>query len=69
MIYRHKQFGTAEMITDAKTSTVIHIVENASRVYKKRGFHISKLNEDGNFDTSQIRGAVAELNITLNPVS
>ena len=69
MIYRHKQFGTAEMITDAKTSTVIHSVENVSRVYKKRGLHISKLNEDGNVDTSRIRGAVAELNISLNPVS
>ena len=40
-----------------------------SRVYSKIGFHISTINIDVQFDTSRIRGAAAELNVTLNPVS
>ena len=42
---------------------------NVRRVYKKIGFHISTLHADEQFDTSLIRGAAAELNVTLNPVS
>ena len=68
-ISRHIKFGIAEMITDAKTSTLIQIVVNVSRVYKKREFHISTIHVDFQFNTIRIRGAVAELNVTLNPVS
>ena len=53
-IYRHIHFGTAEVITDAKTITLIQSVVNVSRVYKKRGSSISKLHVDGRFDTSRI---------------
>ena len=53
-IYRHIQFGTAETITDAKTITLIQSVVNVSRVYKKRGFRISTLHVDGQFDPSRI---------------
>ena len=57
------------IVTDAKTSTLIHSVVNVSMFYKKIRFHISTLHVDGKFDTSHIWGAVAELNVTLNPVS
>ena len=60
---------TAGIITDADTSTMIHSVVNVRRVYKKRRFHISTLHVDEQFDTSLIRGAAAELNVTLNPMS
>ena len=53
-ISRHMQSGTTEVITYAKTSTLIYSAVNVSRVYKKRGFHISTLPVDGNFDTSHI---------------
>ena len=57
------------MITDANTSTLIQSVLNVIRVYNKIGFCIYKIDVDEQFDTSRIRGAVAELNVTLNPVS
>ena len=56
------------MITKSKTSTLIQSVVNVSRVYKKRWFYISTLHVYGQLDTSCIRVAVAELNVTLNPV-
>ena len=68
-ISRHIQFGTAEVITDAKTSTLIQSVVNVNIFYNKRGFHISLLHVDGQFDTSRIIGVLSELNVTLNPVS
>ena len=68
-IYRYIQFGTEEMITDANTITPIQSVVNVRRVYKKRGFCISTLHVDGKFGTSRIRGAVEELNVTLDPKS
>ena len=67
-ISRHIQFGTAKVITDAKTSTLIQSVVNMIRVYNKRGY-ISTLHLDGQFDAIYIRGAAAELNVTLIPVS
>ena len=54
IISRHIQFGTAELIADAKTSTLIHSVANVSRVYKKRGFRTSTLHVNGQFDTTGI---------------
>ena len=69
MITRHIKFGTAEVITDAKTSTLIHSLVNVSRVYKKVGFHISTLHVNGQFDTRRIRGAAEGLNFTFNPMS
>ena len=53
-ISRHIQFGTAEMITDAKTSTMIQSVVNVSRFHKKRGFRIYTIHVDGHFNTSRI---------------
>ena len=63
------QLGTVEVITDANTITLIHSVVNVIRVYKKIGFHISTLHLCGQFHTSHIRCAAAELNVTLDHVS
>ena len=57
------------MITDANTSTLIQSVVNVIRVYNKIGFCIYTIYVDEQFDTSRIRGAVAELGVTLNPLS
>ena len=69
IISRHTHFGTLEMITDKNTIILIQSVVNVIRLYNKIGFRIYTLHVDGNFDTSRIRGAVAEFNVTLNPMS
>ena len=47
------------MITDAKSSTLIHSVVNMRRVYNKIGFCISTLHVDGQFNAIRIQGALA----------
>ena len=68
-ISRHIQFGTEAIVTDANTSALFQSVVSMSRIYKKRGFPIYTLHMDGHLDTTRIRGAVAKLYVTLNPVS
>ena len=57
------------MITEAKTRKLIQSVVHVIWVYKKIVFCISKIHVYGEFATRNIRGAVAESNIILNPLS
>ena len=57
------------MIYDTKTRTMIHLVININRVYKRMGFHISTLRVDEKFGTDLIWSKVVELHVTLNPLS
>ena len=53
-ISSHIQFGTAEFITDAKTSTLIQSVVSVSRFYQKIGSRISTFHVCGKFGKSRI---------------
>jgi hypothetical protein len=66
-ISRHIKFGTAKMIKSAKSATLIAAIKQVRGAYLKRGFNITHILADGQFEP--LRGDVANLGITLNIVS
>jgi acetolactate synthase regulatory subunit len=58
------KFGTAEMIKDQKAKTILAAIKQVWSVYRKRGFNITTMLMDGQFEV--IRADVAELGITIN---
>ena len=64
---RHVKFGTAEMLQNQQSKTILRAIKQVKSVYMKRGFKISTLLMDGQFES--IRGDLAEMQINLNTVS
>jgi hypothetical protein len=62
-ISRQSKFCTAEMLHNQKASTLLAAIKQVKSVYKKRGFNLSQMFMDGQFET--LRGKLASLQITL----
>ena len=52
-IARHLQFATCEMIGDARTETLVSSIQQIIKTYSKRGFTISNINMDIQFEPSR----------------
>jgi hypothetical protein len=66
-ISRHIKFGTNEKLENMKKETLAQCIRNIRAVYMKRGFEITHILMDGQFET--LCGDLAEMHITLNTVS
>jgi hypothetical protein len=66
-VSRHIKFGTAEMLKSQHNKTILAAIKQVKSVYMKRGFKISHMLMDGQFES--LRADVADLQITLNTVS
>jgi hypothetical protein len=66
-ISRHIKFSTAEMLKNQKSATILAAIKQVKSIYMKRGFHLSHMLMDGQFEP--IRAVLADLQITLNTVS
>ena len=66
-ISRHIKFGTAKMLQNQKKNTILTAIKQIKSIYMLRGFVISTLLMDGQFES--LRGDLAELQISLNTVS
>ena len=66
-ISRHIQFGTVEMISDAKAATLVQCIKSVMQAYSKRGFEVKQINMDLQFDP--IKSDIEELHIDMNVVS
>ena len=66
-ISRHIKFSTIEMLQNQQANTILTAIRQVKSVYMKRGFSITNLLMDGQFE--HLRGALADLHITLNVVS
>ena len=49
--------------------TIVGAIKRLHQTYAKRGFHITILLMDGQFNTNNLDGEVAQFGITLNTVS
>ena len=65
--HHHVKFGTAEMLQNQQSKTVIGAIKQVNSIYMKRGFEVLTLLMDGQFES--IRDDLAEMRITLNTVS
>jgi hypothetical protein len=63
-ISRHIHFSTVEMLHNRKSETVLNAIKQVNAVYQKRGFNITHMLIDGEFDC--LRGALSALKITRN---
>ena len=66
-ISRNIKFGTVEMLLNQQNKMILAAIKQVIKIYKKRGFVVSTLLMDGQFDS--LRGDLAEMQITLNTVS
>ena len=66
-ISRNIKFCTAELLPNQSNKTFVTAVRHVHQLYAKRGFKITTLLMDGQFEA--IRGELADLNITLNTVA
>ena len=66
-ISRGVKFGTSEMLGNQKGKTILDAIKHVITVYIQRGFRITHLMMDGQFETQ--RADLADLKITLNTVS
>ena len=66
-ISQHLQFGTIEMINDAKVATLVKSVQQVQKVYGKRGFFIKNINMDNQF--VPIKVSIEALATNVNYVS
>jgi Reverse transcriptase (RNA-dependent DNA polymerase) len=66
-ISRKIKFGTAELLPNQQSKSLMIAIKNVKNVYMKRGFNISIILMDGQFES--LRGDLSEMKITLNTVS
>jgi hypothetical protein len=66
-ISRNIKFGTAEMIQNQQAKTILTAINQVKATYVKRGFNITTLLMDGQFDS--LRGELSNMGITLNTVA
>jgi hypothetical protein len=64
---RHIQFSTVETIPNRKPETVLKALINVRNIYRGRGFNITHLLFDGEYEC--LRGDMASLQIQLNTAS
>jgi Reverse transcriptase (RNA-dependent DNA polymerase) len=64
---RHIQFSTVETIPNRKPETVLKALLNVRNVYRRRGFNITHLLFDGEYEC--LRGDMGSVQITLNTAS
>jgi hypothetical protein len=64
---RHIQFSTVETIVNRKPETIIKAFQNVFNIYRRRGFRITHLIVDGEYEC--LRGHMSSLAITLNTTS
>ena len=60
-------FGTTEMLPIQQSKTLLGAIKQVKAIYSRRGFIITTLLMDGEFDV--LRADLAEIQITLNTVS
>lgn len=61
------RFGTAEMLANRQASTILTAIKQVRNVYAQRGFRITTMILDGEFET--LRGDLASLQIALQTAS
>jgi hypothetical protein len=66
-ISRHLKFGTAEYIKNQKDDTILTAIKHVKGLYMHRGFKITHMLMDGQFES--LRADIADLQINLNTVS
>ena len=66
-ISRNIRFATSEVLPNRTTKSILAAVKRIHRVYCQRGFRITQMNMDGEFDT--MRGELADMQIGLNITS
>lgn len=66
-VSRNIKFGTAEMILNKSNKTLLTAIKQVRKTYKQRGFRITHLLIDGEFES--LRADVATLGITVNTVA
>jgi hypothetical protein len=66
-ILRYIKLGTAVLIADQKHDTLIKATRDVCNIYKKRGFTLTTVLMDGQFEG--ITGDLPELGVTVNTVS
>jgi hypothetical protein len=66
-ISRSLKFGTAESLKNQKDKTILISIKQVKSIYAKRGFKITHMLMDGQFES--LRADIADLQITLNTVS
>jgi hypothetical protein len=64
---RKIHFSIAELLRDQKNSTILKAIRQVKNTYRSRGFKITSLLMDNQFES--LRGDIADLGITLNVVS
>ena len=68
-ISRHIKFSTSELMSNQQIDTIFQGIKRMYQTYSKRGFTVTDLLMDGQFDTNGLRDKVASLGITLNIVA
>ena len=58
------RFSTAEMVTNQKAKTLTNAVLQVKRIYAQRGFIVTEIAMDGQFEP--IRGDLADIQVGLN---
>ena len=58
------RFSTAEMVTNQKATTLIKAVQPGKRIYVQRGFIVTEIAMDGQFEP--IRGNLVDIQVGLN---
>ena len=66
-VSRNLKFGTTEMLPNQQSKTLLGAIKQVKAIYSRRGFIITTLLMDGQFDV--LRADLAEIQITLNTVS
>ena len=68
-ISRHIKFSTAELLVNRHIETIFSATKRVHQHYLKRGFKITSLLMDGEFDIEGYRGDLSTIGITLNAVA
>jgi len=66
-ISHNLKFGTTEMLPNQKSKTILGAIQQVKAIYSQRGFAISAILMDGQFDP--LRADLADMQITLNTTS
>jgi hypothetical protein len=59
----HVKFGTAEMLKNQQNKTILATIKQVKSVYLKRGFQVTHMLMDGQFEL--LRAELADLQINL----
>jgi hypothetical protein len=67
LISRSIKFCSAELLLNRQVATILTSIKRIASLYKKRGFTLTTLLMDGEFEP--LRGDLADMGITLNTAS